>query len=136
MNPLDAWIISCLNGVARHSRTLDWFIVLIGNNDLIKGALLPALIWWAWFRPVHAQSEQRRILLLCGVLAYFPALAVSRTLSFVLPFRERPLRNPSLHFQLPYGVQETTLIGWSSFPSDHAAVFFALAMCIFFVSRR
>lgn len=28
------------------------------------------------------------------------------------------------------------LIGWSSFPSDHAAVYFTLAICLCFVSRR
>lgn len=136
MNPFDEWIISCLNGVAHQSWTFDSAIVLIGTNYLIKGALVPFLIWWAWFRSVPAQAEERRILLLCGVLAYFPALAVSRMLSLLVPFRERPLRNPALHFQLPYGVNETTLSGWSSFPSDHAAVFFAVATCIYFVSRR
>jgi undecaprenyl-diphosphatase len=62
-------------------------------------------------------------------------LAVARLLSLLVPFRARPLLNPALHFRLPYGVSEATLRGWSSFPSDHAAVFFAVATCIYFVSR-
>ena len=45
-----------------------------------------------------------------------------------MPFRERP-------FQTPYGHSEEDLINWNSFPSDHAAVFFALAISIFFAWR-
>jgi len=37
---------------------------------------------------------------------------------------------------MPYGVNESTLAKASSFPSDHAVMFFALATGLFFVSRR
>jgi len=73
--------------------------------------------------------------LLFGISAGFLALLAAPVLATVLPFRERPLRNPLLHFQLPYGVTETTLLGWSSFPSDHAVLYFALATTLVFVSR-
>jgi undecaprenyl-diphosphatase len=63
-------------------------------------------------------------------------LLLSRTLSAILPFRPRPYLNPDLHFQLPYGQGTQILVEWSSFPSDHAAVYFALATCLYFVSRR
>jgi undecaprenyl-diphosphatase len=46
-----------------------------------------------------------------------------------------PMTVAALHFQRPYGSNDGGLIDWSSFPSDHAAVFFSLAMSIFFVWR-
>ena len=46
------------------------------------------------------------------------------------------MHNPALHFHIPYGVDENVLINWSSFPSDHAVLFFTLATIIFLVSRR
>ena len=73
--------------------------------------------------------------MLFGISAGFLALLAAPVLATVLPFRERPLRNPLLHFQLPYGVTETTLLGWSFFPSDHAVLYFALATTLVFVSR-
>jgi undecaprenyl-diphosphatase len=134
VNPFDVSIISFLNGFAHRSWTFDTIIDLISINYLFKGAVVACLIWWAWFRKGEDTSKNRE-LLLCGLIAGFFAFVFSRGLADTLPFRERPLHNPALHFQLPYGASEASLIGWSSFPSDHAAVFFALATTIFFVSR-
>jgi undecaprenyl-diphosphatase len=60
----------------------------------------------------------------------------ARTLAELLPYRERPIYTPSLHLRVPYMGSESSLIHWSSFPSDHAAMFCALALSIYFVSRR
>jgi undecaprenyl-diphosphatase len=48
----------------------------------------------------------------------------------------RPLHDPAVEFRLPYDVDPAALGGWSSFPSDHAALFFAVATGLFFVSAR
>ena len=37
---------------------------------------------------------------------------------------------------MPYGMSTERLYGWSSFPSDHAILFMALAVAIFLASRR
>ena len=42
--------------------------------------------------------------------------------------------SPALDFQLPPGAN-LKLLRWSSFPSDHAVLFFTIATGIFFVSR-
>jgi undecaprenyl-diphosphatase len=131
---IDNDIVVLLNQFAHRWWTLDSFIMLVGFNPLIKGGVITSLIWWAWFRPGANKSRDRE-LLIYGIIACLLALLVSRTLAHELPFRERPLRNPALHFQLPYHADEASLMGWSSFPSDHAALFFALATSIFFVSR-
>lgn len=54
----------------------------------------------------------------------------------MLPMRDRPLYDTDLDFVIPFGVTTTGLEGWSSFPSDHAALFFTLAIGVFFISRR
>ncbi len=134
MHSFDVAIISFLNQFAHRSRSLDYFIMLIGSNTLTKGGVITSLIWWAWFRPSENKNRDREFLFY-GIVACFVSVLAARTLADVLPFRERPSLNASLHFQLPYSVDLNSVIGWSSFPSDHATLFFALATCILFVSR-
>lgn len=135
MNFFDSGILSFLNSFAHRWFALDATVGLIATNTLFKGGLIAALIWWAWFRP-SANQELDREYLGCGMFTAFLSLLVARTLAELLPYRERPLHTPALHFQMPYASNENMLIHWSSFPSDHAALFSALSLSIFFVSRR
>lgn len=135
LNLFDAGIIHFLNQFAQRSWTFDDAVFLISANSLLKGGPIIAVFWWVWFRQGTDQRRNREILL-CGISASFFALLLARVLAFALPFRERPVREPALHFQLPYGIDETRLIHWSSFPSDHAVLFFAIAATIFFVMPR
>jgi undecaprenyl-diphosphatase len=134
MNSFDSSIISFLNGFARHSQSFDTFVHMLSDNELLKGGVIAAIIWWTWFRP-HPNKTDHRHYLLCGIIACLFSVVMARTLANTLPYRERPLRNPAAHFQVPYGVSQEELIDWSSFPSDHAAVFFALATAIFLAWR-
>jgi undecaprenyl-diphosphatase len=134
MNPFDSSIITFLNSFARHSWAFDSVVYLISGNDLLKGGVVVALIWWTWFRP-NADKEDTRQNLICAIFACLVAVVIARALALMLPFRERPMVVAALHFQRPYGADDGGLIDWSSFPSDHAAVFFSLAMSIFFVWR-
>lgn len=133
MNSFDSSIISFLNGFAHHSVIFDNFVYML-DNHLLKGGVIVALIWWAWFRPDVNQIKNRHYLL-CGIVACLLSIVVARTLAKSLPYRERPLRSEAIHFQVPYGEDREDLIHWSAFPSDHAAVFFALATTIFFAWR-
>jgi undecaprenyl-diphosphatase len=134
MNPFDSSIITFLNSFARHSWAFDSSVYMISGNDLLKGGVIVTLIWWAWFRPSANQADDRRYLI-CGILASLVAVLIARGLAIMLPFRPRPMTVAALHFQTPFGSSDGGLIDWSSFPSDHAAVFFALATSIFFVWR-
>src|SRR5438270_12959500 len=137
VNPFDAGIIHFFNQFARHSSTFDNIVVLISGNDFIKGGVMMSLLWWMWFREGGGREQtRRREIVLFGLFSSFAGLIVARFFAHVLPFRERPLHNPDVCFQMPYGMDEKTLIHWSSFPSDHAVLFFALAATIFFVSKR
>jgi len=134
MNSVDASIIYFLNRFAHRVWIFDRIVVLLEVNTLLKGGLAMTVLWWLWFGRRKPPGEERRILLF-GLLASFAGLLLARTLALLLPFRERPLRNPLLHFQIPYTLDPKLLIGWSSFPSDHATLFFSLAVTFFFVSR-
>jgi undecaprenyl-diphosphatase len=134
MNPFDSSIITFLNSFAHHSCAFDSFVYMISGNDLLKGGVIVALIWWTWFR-LSADKNDTRQYLICAIFACLLAVVIARGLAIMLPFRERPLAVAALHFQRPYGAGDGGLIDWSSFPSDHAAVFFALATSILFVWR-
>ncbi len=131
---VDYSTISFLNRFARRSWTVDKFFILLDRNALATAPLLVAF-WWAWFKEGEDQPRNREFAMY-GILSSFVAVFAARMLAFSLPFRERPLRNPLLHFQLPYDMRPGLLLGWSSFPSDHGALWFALAASIFFISRR
>ena len=144
MNPFDANIIHFLNHFARQSHFRDYFIYTVSTNRLLTTAFLASILWWAWFRndgngksceQAAALSEDRKTIT-AGIILCVLAIFAARALAVLLPFRERPLRNPALHFQLPFGLDINNLFGWSSFPSDHATFFFALGMTVFCLSRR
>lgn len=51
--------------------------------------------------------------------------------------RIRLVLDPQLHFRAPTGLPEqSNWTSWSSFPSDHAALFFALATGVWWVWRK
>jgi undecaprenyl-diphosphatase len=132
---LDNWVSSSLNASAHRSWAVDAFFALFARNDLLKGGIVVIFYSWAWFRR-HAEIVKQRQIVICGLIAGIAAPWFARLVAFVAPFRVRPLHNPALHWQLAYETSPSTLINWSSFPSDHAAMFAAFAMALCFVSRR
>jgi undecaprenyl-diphosphatase len=133
MNSFDSSIITFVNGFSRTSWALDQTINLFAHTGLFKGGVLTIALWWAWFKKDN-ETENRRIILATLFAGAF-AIFIARLLALTLPFRPRPAHNPELVFQLPHGVMAGNLEGWSSFPSDHAALLFALATGVFFISR-
>ena len=137
LDALDFPISTFLNGFARRSWAFDQSVAFLSHNDLFKGAALMALLWWAWFRAgIRATGDAARDHVIATLISCGVALFVARLMILLLPFRERPLHTEALHWRLPYGVAVTALDGLSSFPSDHATLFFALAVGLVFVSRR
>lgn len=133
---IDHAIITFLNQAAQHWAALDETIVFLSNSDLLKGGVIVAVFWGAWFRADANQDEARRSLL-SAVLGAIVALFIARVLAYVIPFRVRPLLNPVLHFRAPLGLpDQSNWTIWSSFPSDHAALFCALAYGVWQASRR
>jgi len=134
VNLFDSSILHFLNQFAQRSWIFDKSIAFISDN-LLRGGLITALFWWIWFRDRETQARDRE-LVLSGFTASFVALAVARVLAAVLPFRQRPLLDPTLGFRSPFGSDQSPIIHWSSFPSDHAVLYFSLATCLYFISRK
>ena len=135
LNPLDSWIMSATGTLTHRSEILDLWIQGLKGNQLVKGGVLITVFWWLWFRSEPNIKRVRGVLLasLFGALA---AVATARVAALSLPFRLRPLHEPDFDYQLPFWTSPEALDGMSSFPSDHAAVFFGLAAGFLFLSRK
>ncbi|MBS1799285.1 MAG: phosphatase PAP2 family protein [Acidobacteria bacterium] len=135
MNPFDISIIHFLNQFAQRSQTFDSFNNLLSASHVSTAAPVVAILWWGWFRNKGENNRDRRIVISTVVLCT-ASIFVARVLAISLPYRERPLRNPLLHFRVPIGGSPDFLMRWSAFPSDHAVFLFCLATSVFFLSRR
>ena len=133
VNRFDDRVVTFLNGFAHRSWTFDTFVYLVEFNSFGTAPIL-LLFWWAWFKDGEEKPQNREILLY-GIVGWFVSVLTSRIVAAALPFRIRPFYNPLLHFQLPYNVHPAGVLGWSSFPSNHAAYWFTLAVCVLFVAR-
>lgn len=134
---LDYAVSAYLNQFAQRSWAFDQAVAFLSVNHLFKGGILMALLWWAWFRGAEpSQRNAARDHMVATLLSCVVALAVARLLIILLPYRERPLHTEALDWTLPHGVAATALDGLSSFPSDHATLFFAVAVGMMFVSRK
>jgi len=161
MNYFDESVMKFVNSFSRASDAFDYLMSLLVHNYLVKGGILMTIVWWFWFwdkkdvndkeyvkdkkgRKTNQEKQEtkeikqnklvrERIILTLG--ACLVAIFVGRLLVYVLPFRLRPLHEIGLNFITPYGINPNTLGSWSSFPSDHAVLFFALATGMFFISR-
>jgi membrane-associated phospholipid phosphatase len=126
MHAFDQAIISFCNQFAQRWPLFDSIVVFFSNSDLMKGGVLFAGLWWVWFRR-GSDMKTTRAYLLSALLGSVLALTVARVLAHTLPLRARPILDPGLHFRPPVGVpDQSNWTIWSSFPSDHAALFFAL----------
>jgi membrane-associated phospholipid phosphatase len=128
----DRAICAFINRAARHWEWLDQTNVVVSNSDLIKGGVVLAIFWAMWFRFTDARER-----LLAGLGGSLVALFIARVLAYVLPIRQRPILEPSMHFVPPLGLaDQSNWTNWSSFPSDHAALFFAIVAGIWLANRR
>lgn len=110
----------------------DQFVDWLGSAIVIQYVPMLLVACWLWFEKTPRQAFNRQILLE-SLLTSFVALILARSLALALPFRDRPFANPDLHFVSPFTEELRT---WSSFPSDHAVLAFALAASLFRISPR
>jgi membrane-associated phospholipid phosphatase len=132
-NDFDFKVVLFLNKFVGKSPFLDGSVEVLSDKSLLNGILFVAFLWLVWFED---KREESRIGLLKGGVAAVLAGLLSRLLQLALPFHVRPLYNPDLKLNWPIGVEWGTLNHWNSFPSDHAALLFALATLIWMNHRR
>jgi undecaprenyl-diphosphatase len=126
---LDRVVLLAINGYARQSHLLDALVVALSNSAFLQGGVFFLFLWGLWFAPAEDPRRERADVLRI-VAAMCVVILLARALQIVLPGRPRPIHDPSLTLVLPYGATAGVLEHWSSFPSDHAVVFFALATAI------
>ncbi len=133
MPELDLDVLYFFNQFAGAYPFFDRLVLQLSNNNLVKGGIFSALIMFFWFFKKHAVAERQRII--AGLIGCMVTMLAARLLAKGLPMRLRPKHDETLDFILPSGANISLLDGHSSFPSDHAALFFALATLIFSISR-
>jgi undecaprenyl-diphosphatase len=74
--------------------------------------------------------------LITTLFASIVAIIAGRSLAVALPFRIRPRWEPTLGYIIPSEPDPNVFVNWSSFPSDHAILFAALATGFCFISVR
>lgn len=134
MTAFDHSVLVWLNALVNQSATLDQLVYLIANNPLFKGVPVALLFWFLWFWERNDVARRRRRLVATVIVAVV-AIGVGRGLALLLPHRARPLHASGLDLDLPTVVPPGALDGWSSFPSDHAVLFFALATSFWLINR-
>ncbi|HVW50392.1 MAG TPA: phosphatase PAP2 family protein [Trinickia sp.] len=143
MTSFDEWLIHAMSRIDIHSPLFVRAAVTAAEFDLTRGLPLVTLLWWIWFRPerqIGAQGEaarrQAHELVIAAIVSGLIALAIGRLLAHELPFRLRPIFEPQLHaFYPPPNAKVLLPRTWSSFPSDHAMLWGAVATAILFASR-
>lgn len=135
MNLFDHSIIGFINQFSHQSKIFDTIVAEIAENLLVKGTPICLAIWWLWFKPDNEQAKTRT-LLITTLIAAMAAEFIAKFLTTVLPFRTRPILDHSIDFVAPYSSHGTWYDALSSFPSDHATLFFSLAIGVYFVSRK
>lgn len=108
----------------------DGFVVWVISEPLVKLGPLVLAICALWFRATP-ERDTVRLKLVDAVTAGLVGIFVGRMLALALPFRERPIARPELDYTVPL---EPLLRTWSSFPSDHAVMAFALAVSLWRIS--
>lgn len=131
----DSTVLHFLNHNAHRFHVLDNMIFLLSKDNVVKGGLLMAILWLLWFKQSDL-IKQKRERTITTLFSAFVSMFVVRILVMALPFRARPILNPELHLQVPYGINTAMFDNLSSFPSDHATLFFSLATGIWYISKR
>jgi undecaprenyl-diphosphatase len=130
----DYAVTAALNSLTHRSFFLDAACHAISDDTMFSGMIFAALLWYCWFASPDVLSRHKA---LSGTIAAAIAGMLSRLTQLSFPSQPRPFQDPSLHLRLPYTIKPDSLRHVaSSFPSDHAALYFALAMTIWFVNRR
>ena len=128
MNGFDQAIFDALGRFAAHHAYFNYFVDQWVRAEMVgKGDIAMALFWGLWFVRREPVRDRREILI-ATVAAGVIGVAAGRGIGMAFPFRMRPIHDHSLNLHLPFPEHETGLRDWSSFPSDHAMVWSAVAV--------
>ena len=130
---LDQHVATTLNALAGHPTWPNRLVVVLSEANWLK--VTPFVLAATWYWNCEPRIANRKDVA-NGFVGIALAFMLNRLLQLSLPFRPRPIHDVLLGLDLPAGLEPEILGGWSSFPSDHAAVFAALVGLVLPLSRR
>jgi membrane-associated phospholipid phosphatase len=136
-NDFNISIIQWLNQYAALSPTFNQAVNHLADNNATKGLPIMLVYWFLFFRESPNQLKTRSILVLT-LFGAFVAMALALLVNLAFPFTPRPYVNDALVLTPLVGLVADAnhmLFFVSSFPSDTAALFAALATGIFLASK-
>jgi len=138
INSVDLAAMHWLSQFTAMSAPFNQIVHYISGSNLFKGLPIIGMLWYFWFRDADPKSDTRRIIVgtLIGCVI---AVLIARIANNIGPYQPRPFANAVLAYHEFIGLpvpESQALYIWSSFPSDHATLFFSLATGIFLISRR
>jgi undecaprenyl-diphosphatase len=114
-----------LNGITTHDAARQ-IIALLGNNAFMRGGPIFFVLILVWFGKPGARHQVK---MLTGLLVSLAAVIISISTQFLFTPHVRPFMNRAIGIKENIGPMQLHRLG--SFPSDTAALYFALCMIIF-----
>jgi undecaprenyl-diphosphatase len=134
MNSFDRLIIDYVFRWFSRSYYFFHTVEFMAADNLLKGGVVAVIFWYLWFK-AGPDNPAKRVQLIATLISVFFVMVITLSLAGLVPFRQRPFLNPDFKFNslIPFNAMLTQ---FSSFPSDHAALFTSLATGFYFVSRK
>lgn len=129
---VDAYVSLTVKHFASQNAVVNHAVQIASEAPVLTGGLLLALVWGCWFNGNTRAARER---LLLGFGAVLVTVVLSRLLQVSLPIRLRPMHDLASGFPPLPGIDPSLANHWGSFPSDHAALFFALVTVVWQRSR-
>lgn len=130
---IELQVMSWIGSLGGISEWLDSTMFLLLTNDLLKGVPFAVALFllWAVPRPLYVERDRQRVLFI--LLATTLSLIIGRLLQNQIE-SPRPLMVPEIAAAFPPTFQ-TYRLDWNSFPSDHMALYFAIALGVYQARR-
>lgn len=125
---LDVSLYRAVNDLCGLNPTLDRIAVYA---QIVQGTIFVGIVGALWFWPEDRKRQRETIIIM--ILAIAVSLILNRTVSTLLPFRDRPMY--ALGAKAPSFPWQADFEHWSSFPSDTATLLFAMAAGLWLGSR-
>ena len=93
------------------------------------------VVFWMMWGMTDPSNKKTRARLLALVFVTPVVIGIARLLVILFPYKTRPIHTPGLDVNLIYPEIVNTLNTVSSFPSDHAVLFFSIAASLFMINR-
>ena len=130
----DHFVFHLVNGNVGNSKLFDAAVFFLADKDVLKGIPVMMVWWGLWFYK-SPKTKQNRENLLAMLAVSVIAIFAGRLLALNLPFRLRPIHDASIGTKLVEFLSPQFADGMSSFPSDHAVLFFVFATCLFQINK-